>query len=339
VHYPAAGHTLSVRGSAGPWSWTKGVALTGGPDDTWTYETDAVSADTEWKPLLDDATWSRGPNYRVSPGKTVDVFPHFTTTKGTYDKRWTFTSTVLPSTRGIWVYLPPTYLENARAKFPVVYMHDGQNLFDVKTAFGGIEWQVDETMDAAAEDGTVREAIIIGVENTAARMAEYTPTVDSTVGDGGKADAYLDLLVKELKPKVDGELRTLTGREDTAIIGSSLGGLVSSYAGTTHSETFALLGVMSPSTWWDGLVILTDVAATKGKTPHPLRVYVDSGDSGPSSDDVTETAKLAQAYRDLGYVDDVDLKYVVQKGGQHNETYWAQRLPGALHFLLGPRSP
>jgi len=335
VHYPATGHTLSVRGSTGPWNWSKGVAMSPGTDDTWTLESDAIAVDTEWKPLLDDTTWSRGPNYRVQPGKTVDVYPHFTTAKGTYEKRWTFASTTLGNSRGIWVYLPPTYLENARARFPVVYMHDGQNLFDASTAFGGNEWKVDETMDAAAEDASAREAIVIGVENTSARMTEYTPTKDTSVGTGGNADAYLTMLVEELKPKVDAELRTLPSREDTAIMGSSLGGLVSSYAGTTHSETFGLVGAMSPSTWWDGTVIITDVAATKGKTPRPLRVYVDSGDSGPSSDDVTNTANLAKTYRDLGYVDGVDLKYLVQKGAQHNETYWAQRLPGAMSFLLG----
>jgi predicted alpha/beta superfamily hydrolase len=334
VHYPAGTKTISVRGSVAPWTWDKGVAMTSGAEDTWTFETDAITAPAEWKPLLDDTTWSRGPNYTVEPGKTVVVYPHFVNAKGKFEKRWTLASTLLGNTRGVWVYYPPTYLENARAKFPVVYMHDGQNLFDAATAFGGNEWKVDETMDAGAEDGSIREAIIVGPENTSKRIYEYTPTKDPSEGDGGGADLYLSMLQTELEPKVVAELPVLTGRENRAIIGSSLGGLVSAYAGAKRSETFALVGALSPSTWWDSRVILGIVSAT---TTKPLRVYVDSGDSGPSNDDVTNTKDLAQAFRALGFVDDVSLKYVVQTGATHSEIYWAQRLPGALHFLLGPR--
>src|SRR5207253_960181 len=110
------------------WTWTAGVAMTDAGDDTFVYETDAITAATEWKPLLDDTTWSRGPNYVVKPGETLDVYPHFTTAAGTVTKKWpAFHSTTLGNDRDVWVYLPPTYLENARAKMPVVYMHDGQN--------------------------------------------------------------------------------------------------------------------------------------------------------------------------------------------------------------------
>jgi predicted alpha/beta superfamily hydrolase len=337
VHYPAGSHTVTIRGASSPWSWDKGVATTSGGVDTYVFESDAITAATEWKPLLDDATWSRGPNYVVRPGETIDVYPHFTTAAGTYSRAYTFHSTILSNDRGIWIYLPPTYLENTDARLPVLYMHDGQNLFDASTAFGGNEWKVDETMDAGAESAAIREAIVIGIENTSARMWEYTPTVDSTVGDGGGADDYLKMIVTELKPKIDADLRTLPDRDTTGILGSSLGGLVSAYAGDRHAETFGIVGAMSPSTWWDGTWILGDVEATKGKSPSPLRVYVDSGDSGPSSDDVTNTAKLAQSYRDVGYLDGSTLDYLVQPGGQHNEIYWAERLPGALHFMLGAR--
>jgi len=92
---------------------------------------------------------------------------------------------------------------------------------------------------------------------------------------------------------------------------------------------------MSPSTWWDNDWLIGDVATTKA-TPRPIKVYVDSGDSGASNDDVTETKTLADQYRTLGYRDGTSFDYVVQAGGQHNEVYWAQRLPGALAFLLGP---
>jgi predicted alpha/beta superfamily hydrolase len=336
VHYPAGAHTLSVRGSTGPLNWDSGQRATAGADDTWTFSTDAITAPTEWKPLLDDATWSRGPNYRVMPGQTVDVYPHFTTTAGrVYQFIPTFHSNALGNDRTVWAYLPPTYLENSRATFPVVYMHDGQNLFDPALAFGGNEWHVDETMDAAAEDGSIAEAVVIAPENTAARIDEYTPTYDSTEMAGGRGDLYLQMLVSELRPVVESMLRVRRGPASTGILGSSLGGLISAYAGLRHAETFGLIGAMSPSTWWDNNVIITDVMMSAGASPRALRVYLDSGDSGPSNDDVTQTTMLTQAYVGVGYAEGTDLLHVVQMGGQHSEIYWSQRLPGALHFLLG----
>ncbi len=336
VHYPAGTRTLSLRGSAFPFNWATGNPMTLGADDTWTLTTTKATGSLELKPLLDDTNWSRGPNYTVVAGTTIDLYPHFFTTNGQFAKRWaTFSSTLLNNTRPVWVYLPPTYLENARARMPVVYMHDGQNLFDPSVAFGGNPWFAQNAIDAAAENGAFREAIIVGPEATADRMGEYTPTADPGYG-GGKGLLYLRMIVEELKPKVDAELRTLPGREDTVLMGSSLGGLISAYAGTVKADTFGMVGAMSPSTWWDNKVLLGMVAATPA-SPRPLRVYVDSGDSGTSNDDQVNTAQLAQAYRTLGYSEPTTLKYVVQAGATHSEIYWAQRLPRALEFLLGPR--
>ena len=121
-------------------------------------------------------------------------------------------------------------------------------------------------------------------------------------------------------------------------MGSSLGGLASAYAGVTRADVFGLVGEMSPSTWWGGTVILAEVSTTPTRPAKPLRVYVDSGDSGASNDDVVNTTELAARYRKAGYTDAKDLLHVVQPGAQHNEFYWAQRLPAALHFLLGPRA-
>jgi predicted alpha/beta superfamily hydrolase len=338
VHYPAGSKTVSLRGSIAPRTWEKGVAMTSGGEDTWTLETTTLTVEAEWKPLLDDTSWSRGPNYKIKPGTTLDVYPHFVTTNGKVENKWpAFASTALGNTRNVWVYYPPTYLENARARFPVVYMHDAQNLFDPAKAFGGNEWKVDETLDAAAESGAFREAIVVAPENTSQRIYEYTPTSDPDYTPSGGGDKYLKMLVEELKPRVDAELRTLPSRENTVILGSSLGGLISAYAGTTSTNTFGLIGAMSPSTWWDSKVIIGKVTATKDATPRPLRVYIDSGDSGSSSDDKDNTKLLSDAYAGIGFVEGTTLKYVVQPGATHSEVYWAQRLPGAFGFLLGAR--
>jgi len=358
VHYPAGAHAVTLRGSGGPLSWTAGVTMTAGAEDTWTFTFADLAAPIEWKPLLDDATWARGANYHLAPGATVDVYPHFTSLRGqvvTLIQR--FHSTALGDDRTIRAYLPPSYGENSRARYPVVYMHDGQNLFDPATAFGGVEWRVDESLDAAGEAGrcatgaacgndgecgvgaclSTREAIVIGIDNAPDRIWELTPTRDASIGDGGGADAYLTMVATELKPMVDGMLRTAPGRADTAIVGSSLGGLVSAYAGVERPAVFGLIGALSPSTWWDDRVIIDDVAATAGAATRPLRVYLDSGDAGASMDGVTDTNALAQTYVTVGYHDGVDLRHLVQSGASHTELYWAQRFPGAIAFLLGAR--
>jgi predicted alpha/beta superfamily hydrolase len=336
IHYPAGSHTIALRGSVAPWSWNSGAAMTSGANDTWTLTTTAVTAPFEFKPLLDDATWSLGPNYEGTPGATLDVYPRFTQAAGQYTRAYDFTSTVLGNTRGIWIYLPPTYIENTLASMPVLYMHDGQNLFDPAAAFGGNTWKADQAMDGGANDGSIAEAILVGIENTADRIPEYTPVPDPTQSpSGGNGDAYLKMILTELKPKIDHDLRTIPDVAHTFMMGSSLGGLITAYAGVTHPDVFGGIGAMSPSTWWDSNWLVGEVGKT-GASPRPLRVYVDSGDSGPSNDDVTQTATLATAYQALGYAQGTSLDYLVQAGGQHSEIYWAQRLPAALAFLLGP---
>ncbi len=336
VHYPAGTHTVSLRASAAPWSWNAGAAMTPGPNGTWTLSTTAITAPFQFKPLLDDSTWSLGPNYNASPGATVDVYPRFTQVAGTWSLAFQFTSKILGNTRGIYVYEPPTYVENTLAPMPVLYMHDGQNLFDPSASFAGNTWQVQQTMDAAAMDGSIAEAIVIGIDNTADRMSEYTPVPDATqTPPGGNGEQYLQMIIQELKPQIDATMRTLPDRAHTAMVGSSLGGLITAYAGVKHADVFGLVGALSPSTWWDSDWIVTDVGTTPA-APRPIRVYVDSGDSGPSNDDVTDTASLAAAYEAIGYAQSSSLDYLVQAGGQHSEVYWAQRLPGTLAFLLGP---
>jgi predicted alpha/beta superfamily hydrolase len=344
VHYPVGTHTLALRGDAAPLTWTKGVALTAMGNDTFVYTVANPTARVEFKPLLDDTTWAHGANYAVTPGATVDVYPHFFATQGKVINLFppTFHSNKLNNDRIVWAYLPPSYDENTDATYPVLYMDDGQNLFDPQRAFGGNEWKVDETLDFAAEadgpsgGGQIREIIVVGPEATAGRIYEYTPTPDTSTPGGGGGDLYLSFLTDELKPAVDKMLRTQPGRTTTGTLGSSLGGLISAYASVTRADVFGIIGAMSPSTWWNSTVIIGDVQKMQA-SPRPLRVYVDSGDSGTSMDDVTDTNKLAATYLAIGYQDGVDFKHIVQAGGQHNEIYWSQRLPGALAFLFGPR--
>lgn len=347
VHYPRndGRYTkVSVRGNGAGLSWSSGRAMTKVRDGLFQTRLRGMAATLEWKPLLDDATWSRGRNFVVAPGQTVDVYPHFVTAKGRYLRIPSVASAILSNSRGVWLYLPPSFEENPEATYPALWMHDGQNLFDPRYAFGGRTWQVSETLDAGIDaldpSLSLPEVVVVGPENTSSRMYEYTPTKssDPTYKDSGGGDLYLRFLVEELSPFVF-ELESpakLKGRlvkdpAKTTLAGSSLGGLITAYAGVKKSDVFGRLGVFSPSTWWDGRYILS---AVKGSTGKPGRVYVDSGNGGGSGDDWKNTAELAQTYRDLGFRDGVNFRYVIEEGGLHNEDAWARRLPGALRFLL-----
>ncbi len=336
VHYPAASHTVAIRGDLGPLDWTSGASTSALGADVYEYVVTLPASATElqWKPLLDDSTWARGPNYLAHRGETVDVYPHFYTQAGSVSKLFvSFHSTLLENDRPVWLYLPPTYIENTEAKFPVLYMHDGQNLFDSQPAFGTSGWRVDHTLDSAAESGSIREIIVVAPENMGTdREYEYTPTYVAAEGKSGGGDLYLRMLVEELKPQVDAMLRTQPGRETTGVLGSSLGGLVSAYAGVKQASSFGLVGAMSPSTWWDNRVIVADVQGMGSVRPD--RVYVDYG---APDDGGADTVFLVTAYHDLGYVEGASFHAVVQAGGMHSEPYWAMRLPGALTFLFGAR--
>jgi predicted alpha/beta superfamily hydrolase len=371
VHYPAAMHAVTIRGSAGGLSWTAGKSMSAS-GDTFTYSLTAVTAAIEWKPLLDDTTWALGPNYHVAPGQILDVWPHFTSMKGQVQTLIAaFHSTALGDDRAIYAYLPASYAENTDATYPVVYMHDGQNLWAAmpQLAFSGT-WNVDTAFDTASQAGscssggvvgwgaaplggtavtctgdsdcpsaecrTFPEAIVIGVANDANRVYEYTPTSDPTqtsLGPAGGADLYLQMIVLELKPTIDGMLRTRPDVASTAMAGSSLGGLVTAYAGLRHPDVFGLVAELSPSTWWDTDVIVTDVQGTTAA--RPLVVYVDSGQG--TVDDEADTDMLAATYVSLGYVDGKNLRHVIQPNAAHNETYWAERFPGAMQLILGTR--
>lgn len=339
VQYPAGTHTLTLRGSALPLSWNAGLTGTRGEDDMWTFDLGELPAPIELKPLLDDTTWARGPNAVVHPGETLQLAPRFQPGTGQVVLQWpAFHSQVLGNDRPVWAYLPPGYAENPHARYPVLYLQDGQNLFDAGQAFGGTEWRVDEALNAGVEalprDAALRPLLVVGVGNTSARLDEYTLDRDDSVGAGGRGALYLQFLTSELKPQVDAAFRTRPGREDTGVGGSSLGALISLHAGLRHPSTFGRVLAMSPATWWNGRSILASVAGSNGQPLRPTRLYLDSGDSGHSNDDVANTAALADALRAAGYEDGVDLQYVVAPGATHTESAWAARLPAALQFLF-----
>jgi predicted alpha/beta superfamily hydrolase len=245
-----------------------------------------------------------------------------------------FTSDHLPDARDVVVYLPPGYRRRGRTRYPVLYMHDGQNLFDPHTAFiPGHHWRVGETADRLIGEGRVAPLIIVGVYNTGPqRIAEYSPTKDKRHG-GGKADAYGHLLVEDLKPHVDATYHTLRGAAHTGLGGSSMGGLVTLYLGLRHPGVFSRLAVFSPSVWWDQRVILRTVARYKGAA-RP-RVWLDMG-TAEARYALNDARLLHAALRRAGWHDGDTLAYSEHEGATHSEGEWAKRVGPMLEFLFPP---
>lgn len=248
----------------------------------------------------------------------------------------------LENSRDILVYLPPTYHQHGR-RYPVIYMQDGQNLFDDETSFAG-EWGVDETMETLGyEEGL--EAIIVGVPNAGPqRISEYTPFRDRRLG-GGRGDEYLRFLIHTLKPHIDRDFRTLPERRFTGILGSSLGGLLSLYAFFRYPAVFGFAGVMSPSLWYAGEAIFNFVESAEF---FPGKLYLDAGTRELGEDNNNGLLHRAAASRRYyasvrrlkallvrkGYRPMRDLMHVEEKWAGHSESSWGRRLPPALRFLL-----
>ena len=331
VHYDTGfGHFLAIRGDAAPLSWSTGQPARWTAGNVWLWQGPAAIGRFEFKPLYDDRDWSTGGNYVYPAGAgAVDVYPFFGPSQGTLTVVADFWSPQLRNTRALRIYLPPSYGENPYKRYPVLYMHDGQNLFDPRTAAFGVEWEVDETMNHEIGNGRVREAIVVGVDNTPGRLGEYTPTRDPHYG-GGDGEAYLDFLQHTVKPYVDAHYRTLPGAADTRMLGSSLGGLISFHAGWTRPQVWSGVGCMSSSFWWDDEAEIALVESHTG--PDPACVfYLDSG--GPA-DGAAETFRMRDALFAQGYRYGVDLYHWYEPSGQHNEAFWAARLHRPLQILL-----
>ena len=249
-----------------------------------------------------------------------------------------FRSRFLPNPRNILVYLPPGYDSDSTRRFPVLYLNDGQNLFDGATSFvQGEEWGVDETAHELITTGLIQPLIIVGVYNTGEhRIDEYTPTLDPRVRKGGKADLYGRLLVDEVKPFIDSCYRTQTGPNKTGLGGSSLGGLVSMHLGLKYPTVFGKLVAMSPSAWWDRGAILHEVRSLRVKPS--TRIWLDIG-----TNEGAYTIRNIRALRDAliagGWRLGDDLSYFEARGAHHNEKAWGKRMGPALQFLFPAPRP
>lgn len=230
----------------------------------------------------------------------------------------------LKTTKKIWVYLPKDYTTSTK-KYPVIYMHDAQNLFDASTAPYG-EWNVDETLDSISA-----QVIIIGIEHGGdKRIDELTPYKNAKYG-GGKADDYLDFIVNTLKPKVDAAYRTKTNAKNTAIFGSSLGGLVSFYAAIKYPTVFGKVGCFSPSFWFGRNEMNDLLARTKD---FKTKVYFLCGDNEGDGDVIPDMKNVEKWVNTKRCECKKMNKEVIIEGGQHNEKLWRENFKKAYLWLF-----
>ncbi|MDD3744275.1 MAG: alpha/beta hydrolase-fold protein [Lentimicrobiaceae bacterium] len=232
----------------------------------------------------------------------------------------------LNRSRRIWIYLPPDY-ESSGKSYPVMYMHDGQNLFDKQTSYAG-EWEVDETLNQLFNSGYA-VPVVIGIENGGSyRIQEYTPWVNPNYG-GGNGEAYAAFIVETLKPYVDAHYRTLPERENTAIMGSSLGGLISHYAALRYPEIFGKAGLFSPSYWFSDSVW---AFASSRPLDEQLRIYQMCGSAEGGNTDVN-MLRMSDTLVANGLLQ-TNITNVVVPGGEHNEALWRGGFKDAYLWLF-----
>ena len=248
--------------------------------------------------------------------------------------------------RNVDVWLPPGYGQDPQKRYPVLYMHDGQNLFDPATSYGGVDWAVDEAMTRLIERGEVRDAIVVGVWNSPKRFQEYmpqravrgmdkipVPDLDVRAGDV-VSDRYLAFLVTELKPFIDATYATLPDRANTTLMGSSMGGLISQYAMSMYPEVFGGAGCIS--THWpagDG-VALEDFAA---HLPDPAthEYWFDFGTATLDATYEPYQLRADEILRKAGYVEGQNWITKKFEGAEHSEKAWRLRVDQPLRFLIG----
>jgi enterochelin esterase-like enzyme len=251
-----------------------------------------------------------------------------------------FRSRVFRNTRFLRVWLPPGYddPQNAQRRYPVLYLNDGQNLFEQSTAFGGVEWQVDETADRLIREGAIPPTIIVGIDNTGKdRIREYIPYRSmNPMMLRAQGRHYPDFLMKEVMVFAEGNYRVASGPENTGLGGSSLGGLIALYTAIVRPEVFGKLLVESPSLWVANRQVIRDARKVR---IWPERIYLaagtaEAGDGARSRTVVDDVRELAAIIR-RGVLSEKRLRLMIAEGAGHNEGAWAARFPEALQFLFG----
>jgi len=333
VVYPRERGTIGLRGSTSPLSWTETTPPTATLGDRSVFELAIADEDVIDVKVVRGNDWAHGRNYTLHAGDHLHLRPSFerTTCK-------LMPPVVLPTSP--WplryqVLLPPSYDEQTARHYPVLYALDGQALWSGSTdPFGS--WALDTVIDQLLELAVMGELIVVGIDTSQARMDRLGPVPDATYG-GGRAAEFLETMTSVLKPRIDAELRTRTGREDTGVIGSSLGGLFAFYAAWNRPDVFGKAICLSSSFWWGSRYMIRE--ANFAPSPRPT-IYMDSGAAlnpeAPSQDGFPHTRSMQRALVRAGYTNGDDLHRLAFPGQVHSTAAWSQRVAIPLQLLFPP---
>ena len=330
IHCDSGGQNqVFIRGERAPFSWDRGLAATRHEGNLWSFTWEMDGEALEFKVLINDREWSVGANLRVFAGTTKEVFPCFRRQRGRLELIHYFDTPII-------IYLPPSYDQNRQKPYPVLYCHDGQNLFDPATSFKGEIWGIHETVEGLVAQGMMEEILIVGIFNRGlARLHDYTPSFDPAfrgVGAGGGADDYAAMIIEEIKPYMDRHYRTLADAGNTALMGASLGGLVSLYMARKRPDIFSKVASLSSSFWWNRRHLIRQVVSSRKKVP--ISIYLDAG----TGDSWRETQAMYQALLSCGYEQGRDLHFHLAPRHAHSEQYWGERVHLPLTFMFPPGS-
>ena len=232
--------------------------------------------------------------------------------------------------RTVRLYLPPSYATSTK-RYPVLYMHDGQNLFDAATSYAG-EWGVDETLDALAKSHGL-ELIVVGIDNGGTNRMTELNAWDNTRFGKGEGAQYMEFIVKVVKPLIDATYRTLPGREATGIMGSSMGGLISQYAILQYPQVFSKAGIFSPA-YWPGLAVFEMTAKQPPSADVRLALYMGGGEGGAVGDYERMLAQLKAQGHPASQT-----WSTFTPGAQHSEAAWRAEFGAAVQWMFAPPKP
>lgn len=256
--------------------------------------------------------WTKGKSEKVIDGKITGTV--------TYHKQITGVG-ILP--RDIIVWLPPDYKESKK-RYPVVYMHDGQNIFDPATSSFGVDWKIDESADSLIRNKITKPFIVVGIYNTSDRTKEYTP--------GEKGEAYMKFVVNKVKPLIDSAYRTKSDRKNTIVGGSSAGGIISFMLVWQYSNVFSKAICMSPAFKIEDIDYVKTVLESKEK--RSCFFYIDNGGIGLESRLQPGIDEMMAALKQKGYREGKDYFYYIDQKAKHFESDWAKRFPKAISICL-----
>lgn len=334
VVYPRELGPIGLRGSAAPLSWTKTTKPTAALGDRSVFELAIADGETvDIKLVRGNDEWAHGRNYTLHAGDHVLLRPAFERT----------TCRLLPPVElptSPWplryqVLLPPSYDEQRARHYPVLYAQDGQALWSSSRDPLGV-WGLDTVIDQLLEIGVMSELIVVGIDTSASRMDRLGPVPDPTHG-GGRGGEHLSTMIDVLKPRIDAELRTRVGRDDTVVMGSSLGGLFSFYAAWARPDVFGKAICLSSSFWWANRYMIRE--ARVAPTPRPT-IYLDSGvalnPEALSQDGFQHTSSMQRALVRAGYRSGEDLHRLAFPGHAHSTSAWSARVAIPLQLLFPP---